>query len=64
MISTSKLRRTRTQSLRCSSKRSYQDEPTARRCLWAIGQQRRINVDRLTVMRCLACGAWHVGRVR
>jgi hypothetical protein len=45
-------------------RRAYRDEATARRCLWAIGQQRRINVTRLTVMRCLGCGMWHIVRVK
>jgi hypothetical protein len=67
MITTSKRRRQRSQKLSAAhgcTRRHYPDEETARRCLWAMGQQGRINVDRLTVVRCRACGKWHVRRIK
>lgn len=42
--------------------RSYPDEATARRCLWAM-TQRGFNTNHMSANRC-ACGAWHVGRHR
>ena len=42
--------------------RRYKDEPTARRCLWALGQQGRINHDRLCVKRCRECRGWRIVR--
>jgi hypothetical protein len=50
-------------ALKCTN-RSYKTEAIAKRCLWAIGQQRRINVDRMAAMRCRGCGMWRVGRVK
>ena len=41
-------------------RRSYQDEATARRCLWAM-TTRGFNTNKMTAIRC-ACGAWHIVR--
>ena len=47
----------------CAHKR-YPDEATARRCLWAISTNRRINVDKLTVKPCKLCKGWRIARSR
>jgi hypothetical protein len=53
--------RTRPDHLKCRA-RKYRDEATARRCLWAMGQQKRIDIDSLTVKPCRVCEAWHIVR--
>jgi len=47
--------------VKCKSKR-YGDEGTAKRCLWAIGQNKKIDVDKLTVKPCRACKGFHIAR--
>lgn len=45
----------------CKSRR-YADEASAKRCLWAMGQNKKVNIDKLTVKPCKACKGWHVAR--
>lgn len=44
--------------------RRYPDEATAKRCLWAMGQNKKVDVDKLTVRPCKDCKGWHVARSR
>lgn len=45
---------------KCPSRR-YADEVTAKRCLWAMAQNRR-DTSKLTVKPCKACKGWHIAR--
>ena len=45
----------------CSLRR-HTTEESAKRVLWALKANGRIYADRLKVIRCDECGAWHLRR--